>query len=79
MDALRTFTANGAYLTYDEEVKGSLTVGKFADLVILDADLLAAPDDELLRMASKVLLTMVGGRIVYQRAGFELTEDRMDQ
>ncbi len=79
VDALRTFTANGAYLTYDEEVKGSLTVGKFADLVILDADLLAAPDDELLRMASKVLLTMVGGRIVYQRAGFELTEDRMDQ
>jgi predicted amidohydrolase YtcJ len=67
LEALKTFTINGAYLTYDENQRGSLAAGKLADLVILDADLLEATDDEILDMASKVMLTMVGGRVAYQR------------
>ena len=67
LEALKTFTINGAYLTYDDQVHGSLTVGKYADLAILDADLLSASEQEVLEMASKVALTMVGGRVVFRR------------
>ena len=72
-DALRTYTINGAYLTYDDDVRGSLEAGKLADLVVLDADLLAAPDAELLTMGDRVMLTMVGGAVEYRREGTELT------
>ncbi|MHC4235139.1 MAG: amidohydrolase [Planctomycetota bacterium] len=74
IDALKTFTINGAYLTYDEDLRGSLEAGKLADLVIIDADLLNAADAELLDMASKVLLTMVDGEIRYQKTGFDLPD-----
>ncbi|MFQ5790667.1 MAG: amidohydrolase [Acidobacteriota bacterium] len=72
LEALKTFTINGAYLTYDDDIRGSLEVGKLADLVVLDADLLNAADEELLEMSSRVLVTMVGGKIVYQKPGFVL-------
>ena len=64
---------NGAYLTYEEHFKGSLEVGKVADLVVLDL-----PDIEALQqnpevcfqMRDKVLLTMVEGTVRYQKAGY---------
>jgi predicted amidohydrolase YtcJ len=69
-DALKTFTSNGAYLTFDDDVRGSLEPGKLADLVILDGDLLRMDPEDLLSMKDRVLLTMVGGRIVYRRPDF---------
>jgi predicted amidohydrolase YtcJ len=65
---LRTYTINGAYLTYDEKLRGSLEAGKLADLVVLDI-----PDIRELQknpelcfiMEKKVLLTMVGGAVRY--------------
>jgi len=69
-DALACFTINGAFLTYDEDARGSLAVVKYADLVILDADLLSAADDEILAMADNVLVTLVGGEEVYRAPGF---------
>lgn len=74
LEALKTFTINGAYLTFDDDVRGSLEPGKLADLVILDADLLNVEPRELLDMRSKVLVTMVGGEIVYQSPGFRFLE-----
>ncbi|MDX1493108.1 MAG: amidohydrolase family protein, partial [Longimicrobiales bacterium] len=71
-EALKTYTINGAYLTYDDDVRGSLEPGKLADLVIVDADLLAVPDEELLAMGDRVMLTMVGGSVEFRRDGFEL-------
>jgi predicted amidohydrolase YtcJ len=72
-DALRMFTVNGAYLTYDEKIRGSLEVGKLADLVVLDIpslkDLENNPD-LCLTMNDRVLLTLVAGRTAYQREGF---------
>ena len=73
MEALKTFTINGAYLTYDDDVRGSLAEGKLADFVILDADLLTASEEELLQMGSKVLMTVVGGQPVFAREGFALS------
>lgn len=69
-DALACFTINGAFLSYDDDIRGSLAVGKYADLVILDADLLSASDDEILAMADKVLVTLVGGEEAYRADGF---------
>jgi predicted amidohydrolase YtcJ len=73
-EALETFTINGAFLTYDDDIRGSLESGKLADLVVLDADLMAVSEDELLEMSSKVLLTMVGGKVIYKKPGFDLEE-----
>ena len=65
-DALRLFTINGAYATFEESRKGSLEVGKWADLVVLGEDYLSVPDERL--PSIKISLTMAGGRIVYERA-----------
>lgn len=74
LDALKTFTINGAYLTYDDDIRGSLEVGKLADLVVIDVDLLNVPHQELLEMGQKVVVTMVGGKIMYQKPEFVLKE-----
>jgi predicted amidohydrolase YtcJ len=63
-DALRCATANGAYLTFDEDKKGSLEPGKLADLAILSADPLTAEESSMAEIRS--LMTMVGGRIVHE-------------
>ncbi|NOY00365.1 MAG: amidohydrolase, partial [Verrucomicrobia bacterium] len=47
MQALRTVTLNPAFLSFDEKVKGSLEVGKLADLVVLDRDYLECPEDDI--------------------------------
>ncbi|MEX2147924.1 MAG: amidohydrolase [Candidatus Rokuibacteriota bacterium] len=66
LDALRAFTAGGAWLTFAEREAGVLAVGRRADLAVLDADPLTAPLDEL--GAMPVRLTMVGGEVVHGRA-----------
>ena len=62
-EALRLYTTSGAAHTGEREVKGRLTAGALADLVVLDADPLTASDDEL--RAIEVLMTVVDGQIVY--------------
>ncbi len=62
-DALRLWTINGAYASFQEHERGSLEPGKLADLAVLDGDYLGVPDDRLAQL--KVALTMVGGRIVH--------------
>ncbi len=64
-DALRAYTIGGAYASFEEAEKGSLTPGKLADVVIIDRDLTKiAP--ETIRDA-KIEYTIVGGRVVYDR------------
>ena len=64
-EALQVETINNAYLTFEERVKGSIEPGKLADLVVLPEDILTCPAKKIEQMA--VTMTMVGGKIVYQR------------
>jgi predicted amidohydrolase YtcJ len=63
-DALRCATANGAFLTFDENKKGSLEPGKLADLAVLSADPLSVDENAIADIRS--LMTMVGGRVVHE-------------
>ncbi|MDQ3347293.1 MAG: amidohydrolase [Acidobacteriota bacterium] len=65
MDALRSYTINGAYAAFEDQTRGSLTVGKLADLTVLSKDILTIPEDQI--RAAQVTLTMVGGKILYER------------
>ena len=67
-EALRLSTINGAYLDFEENVRGSLEPGKYADLVVLSDDIMTCPAERIRDMS--VLATMVGGKIVYQRKDF---------
>jgi predicted amidohydrolase YtcJ len=65
MEALRSYTIQGAYAAFEEKIKGSLAPGKLADIVVLSKDILAVPEDEVPR--AEVVCTIVGGKILYQR------------
>ncbi|MGE5207217.1 MAG: amidohydrolase, partial [Chlamydiota bacterium] len=62
--ALRHFTRDGAYASFDEQVRGTLTAGKLADFVVLSQDILNIPPEQILH--TKVLLTVMGGRDTYR-------------
>ena len=64
-EALRGMTIWAAKSNFEETEKGSLEKGKFADFIILDADLMKAPESDLLQI--KVLKTFLGGEKVYER------------
>jgi predicted amidohydrolase YtcJ len=66
-EAIRMYTANGPYLTWEEKTKGTLEKGKLADMIVLDSDPLTIPPEQLLKM--KVDLTIIGGKVVYERQG----------
>jgi predicted amidohydrolase YtcJ len=63
--AIRLYTTNNAYLTFQEKEKGSLEEGKLADLIVLDRDILTCPIDEIRNIG--VEQTYLGGKLVYRR------------
>ena len=62
-EAIRLYTWNNAYLTFEEKQKGSIETGKLADFVIIDRDILECPVDQI--ASTKVVETYVGGKRVY--------------
>jgi hypothetical protein len=67
-DALRLYTVGSAWFSHDDDERGSLEVGKLADLAVLSQDYMTAPVDRI--GATESLLTMVGGKIVYAAKPF---------
>ena len=65
-DALTMYTRAGAFITREENIKGSLEPGKLADMVVFPEDLLTISPEKLLTM--KVDMTIVGGRVLYDRS-----------
>jgi predicted amidohydrolase YtcJ len=64
-EALRAYTWNNAYAAFQEKLKGSLEVGKLADVTVLSKDILTIPEDQIL--ATDVRCTIVGGKIAFQQ------------
>ncbi|HET8552258.1 MAG TPA: amidohydrolase [Gammaproteobacteria bacterium] len=69
LQELRSYTWNNAYAIFEENEIGSLTPGKLADIDVFSGNLLTMPADQILR--TRVLYTIVGGKIVYKRPGAE--------
>lgn len=61
--ALKMYTINNAYASFEENIKGSLEIGKLADLAVLSEDILSCPDERIREIRS--VLTMVNGRTVF--------------
>ena len=64
-EALYLFTKWAAYSVFEEDIKGTIEVGKLADLTIFSKDLMVIPEEEI--MSSQILMTIVDGRVVYSR------------
>jgi predicted amidohydrolase YtcJ len=65
MEALRAITHTAAWMSFSERAVGSLEAGKLADLAVLDRDYLGCPEQDIRKI--RVLLTMVGGKVVLEQ------------
>jgi predicted amidohydrolase YtcJ len=66
-EAIEAYTKNSAWATFDEDVKGTLTVGKLADIAVFDTNLVEAGNEDPARLLdAKVRYTIVGGRVVHE-------------
>jgi len=67
LDALRYYTLGSAYMTFDEDERGSIEVGKYADMTVLSGDILTIDPERILDL--QALMTVVGGEVIYQADG----------
>jgi predicted amidohydrolase YtcJ len=64
-EALASYTINNAYAAFEEDLKGSVTPGKWADLVVLSDDFFTVPEQQIPDI--QIDLTIVGGEVRYRR------------
>jgi len=65
IEALKSYTINNAFAAFEENEKGTLSVGKLADVTVLTKDITTVPDDQI--KTAKVAYTIVGGKIVFKQ------------
>jgi len=65
-EALGSYTWNNAYAAFEENIKGTLEPGKLADVTVLSRDIMTVPEDEI--AATDVVYTIVGGKVMFDRA-----------
>ena len=67
-EAVAAYTKNSAWASFEEDIKGTITPGKLADIAVFDTDLMEVGASEPARLLdAKVNYTIVGGRVVYAR------------
>src|SRR5689334_22831523 len=64
-EALRSYTASNAYAAFEDKLKGTLEIGKLADVTVLPRDIMTIPEDEI--PATDVVYTIVGGKVRFER------------
>lgn len=64
-EALKSYTLDAAYGAFEENLKGSITVGKLADFTVFDKDIMTVAEGELL--STQVAMTIVGGKVVFEK------------
>ena len=62
--ALRSYTINNAYASFEEDLKGSITPGKLADITVLSKDIMTVPEDEI--PETEIVYTIIGGEVKYK-------------
>jgi len=62
--ALQSYTINNAFASFEEDLKGSITPGKLADITVLSKDIMTVPEDEILD--TEIVYTILGGEVVYK-------------
>jgi predicted amidohydrolase YtcJ len=67
LEALKSYTINGAFASFEENIKGSIKTGNLADLVVLSEDLINCPEERIL--PTEVLYTIVDGHVLYEAPG----------
>ena len=66
LEALQTYTINAAIAAFEEDIKGSLSVGKLADITVLSKDVMTISEDEI--PSTEVVYTIVGGKVMYSQS-----------
>ena len=64
LEALRAYTINNAFAAFEQDLKGTLAVGKLADITVLTKDITMVPDEEITQ--AKVAYTIIGGKVAYR-------------
>jgi len=64
-EAIKAYTINNAYAAFEDDIRGSLVVGKLADITVFDRNLLKIPRDEILK--TNVVYTIIDGKIVFEK------------
>ena len=64
IEALKSYTINAAYGAFEEDIKGSIDIGKYADFTVFSQNIIIVPDDHLLN--TKIKYTIINGQIEYQ-------------
>jgi predicted amidohydrolase YtcJ len=64
MEALKSYTLSNAFAAFEEDIKGSLSPGKLADITVLSKDITTVPEEEI--KTARVTHTIIGGKVAYK-------------
>ena len=70
LEALKTYTINAAYAAFEEDIKGSIEIGKYADFTVLSKNIITIPEDEILQ--TDILYTIINGQIEYKNCSAKI-------